>query len=90
MKPRESKSKGMHKKKMKLKDLVNTKAMRNDTRRVKHPKFGEIDVNFQTSKRNKSFLNFSKHQSSEYIEVVHPDATVQNKGKVFVALTWAI
>lgn len=71
----------MHKKKMKLKDLVNTKAIRNDTRKIKHPKFGEIDLNFQTSKRNKSFLNFSKHQSSEYIEVLNAEAAVQNKGE---------
>lgn len=60
---------------------MNTNAIRNNMRKVKHPKFSDIGMNFMNNKRKKSHFNVSKHQNSEYIELTDNISSINNKGE---------
>jgi len=81
---KESKNKGINKKKMKLKNIMNANCIQNNTKKVKQAKFGDIGMHLINNKRKKSYFNNSKHQNSEYIEIMNDISGIHNKGKMIV------
>lgn len=65
---------------MKLKNLMNTNALKNGPRKVKPAKFAELGINLLNNKRKHSYFKAAKHQNSEYIEITENMTSVNNKG----------
>lgn len=84
-KNRDSKSKGLQKKRMKLKNLMSTNAIRPQVRKVKHPKFGDIGMNLWNKK--KSYINTDHNENSHMIDINNNLSYLRdNKGTLIVYL----
>lgn len=79
-KTHENKNKGLRKKKMKLRNLINHNLYNH--KKGKYPKLGDIGLGLFNGKRKKSHLNSSKHQNSEYIDIQNNLSGIQNKENI--------
>ena len=64
---------------MKLKNLMDTNAMKNYPRKVKQAKFADIGANLLNNKK-KNQMASNLNQNSELIELTNNISTLGNKG----------